>query len=159
MKYKRSTTLGFKDIEITKNQSLCRRLNSFFLFRLENNRIKNLAFFNLRKKDNNNKTLQLTCFLRFGSKGSAFRICNNKIWTWTFSQFGPVIWPAIANTHTYIFHFLISHFLLKKNYTKHNVSRLSWRSSVVLWRTIYVHVHKYIYLSEGVSNKDKITYL
>ena len=33
--------------------------------------------------------------------------------------------------YIYIFPFLTSHFLLKKNYTKHNVLRLSWRSSVV----------------------------
>ena len=46
-------------------------------------------------------------------------------WTQTYKQ------TSKQTIYIYIFQFLTSHFLLKKNYTKHNVSRLSWRSSVV----------------------------
>ena len=44
---------------------------------------------------------------------------------------------VIITLFIYIIQILTSHFLLKKNYTKHNVSRLFWRSSLVtiLWTT------------------------
>ena len=59
-------------------------------------------------------------------------------------------------------------FLLKKNYTKHNVSRLSWRSSVVtilyvciIIKQSHVHANKDFSISVYIYNmmkwKQKIT--